>query len=175
MLEVLQDISQIMIYVVGIIVIGLVLLQGGAGDVGSAFGGGGQLDGTLGVGANKKLAKLTAWLSLLFVVMIVILAMKPSEGFTEGAAGTDAGDETEVVVPGTEPEATIVPIPADEGSAEPTPTPPPALPEEEVEREDDAASDDAEPLSDPPTPPAGSGSGISFGDEDEEPAAEDTP
>ena len=47
MLETLQDLSQILIWVLGVIIIGLVLLQGGAGDVSSAFGAVGNLTALL--------------------------------------------------------------------------------------------------------------------------------
>ena len=59
--------------------IGLILLQGGAGDISSAFGGGGMLDSTLGVGASKKMAKVTGWLAAVFFVVIVFLAI-PHKG-----------------------------------------------------------------------------------------------
>ena len=58
-----------------VLIIILILLQGGAGDISSAFGGGGQLDSTLGVGAHRKMAKLTSYLALIFAIAIVILAI----------------------------------------------------------------------------------------------------
>jgi protein translocase SecG subunit len=66
-------------------IIGLILLQGGAGDISSAFGGGGQLDSTLGVGAGRKMAKLTGWLSAIFLAMVTFLAI-PHKGSLGGAA-----------------------------------------------------------------------------------------
>ncbi len=57
-------------------IIGLILLQGGAGDLSSAFGGGGQLDSTLGVGAGRKMSKLTGWLAIAFLVSVTLLAIR---------------------------------------------------------------------------------------------------
>jgi protein translocase SecG subunit len=57
------------------VLIALILLQGG-GDVGSAFGGGGQLDSSLGVGAVRKISKITGWLSLLFMLCVVLVAIR---------------------------------------------------------------------------------------------------
>lgn len=158
----LQDISAISIWFLGVIVIGLVLLQGGAGDVGSAFGGGGQLDGALGVGANKKLAKLTGWLSFLFIVMIVILAIKPSGDFDV----TPATGAAPVVVPPEEPTVSddaALPVVGDDA---------------EVEAETPATEAEEPTLADPPPPAAPEdGSGITFGDveEDVEAEAEEDP
>jgi protein translocase SecG subunit len=58
-----------------VVIVGLILLQGGAGDISSAFGGGGQLDSTLGVGAGRKMAKLTGWLSAIFMGGVLFLAI----------------------------------------------------------------------------------------------------
>ena len=68
--------------------IGLILLQGGAGDITSAFGGGGQLDSTLGVGAGRKMSKITGWLAGLFLVIVLILSVpNPNDlGKAAGAA-----------------------------------------------------------------------------------------
>lgn len=189
MLEVLQDISAIMIYVMGVIIIGLVLLQGGAGDVSSAFGGGGQLDGALGVGANKKLAKITGWLSFLFIVMILILAVKPAPDFTAtpgalSGEGGEGGEGTEAVVPemgsGEDSPPAMIDPDADASAA-------PALEAETVEEALSPGEEGstAPQLADPPPPPAASdGSGVSFGDPEAEtpeeseapaPADEDSP
>ncbi|HYE06105.1 MAG TPA: preprotein translocase subunit SecG [Planctomycetota bacterium] len=59
-----------------LMIIGLILLQGGAGDLSSAFGGGGQLDSTLGVGAGRKMSKLTGWLAIAFLVSVTLLAIR---------------------------------------------------------------------------------------------------
>lgn len=166
MLEVLQDISTIAIWIVGVVVIGLVLLQGGAGDVGSAFGGGGQLDGALGVGANKKLAKITGWLSFLFIVMIVILAIRPSGDFTAAGAGAESASGAP---------AASAPLEAED----PTDLPPPALIEEGevpalVQPADEDEAELADPPAAPPAPPAddsSDGSGVTFGDLPEDDAA----
>ncbi len=57
------------------VIIGLILLQGGAGDISSAFGGGGQLDSALGVGAGRKLAKVTGWLVVVLFISVTWLAI----------------------------------------------------------------------------------------------------
>ena len=118
MLESLQDILQIVIWILGPLLILLILLQGGAGDVGSAFGGGGQLDSALGVGANRKMAKLTGWLSFLFLAMVVVLAMPTAVSFNQGAspaAAAATGDGTMMSAPAgdaaVEPVADPAPVP----------------------------------------------------------------
>ncbi len=82
-------------------IIGLILLQGGAGDLSSAFGGGGQLDSTLGVGAGRKMSKLTGWLAIAFLVSVTMLSIRrevnvgdlaPSEGATSSAPVDATGD-----------------------------------------------------------------------------------
>jgi protein translocase SecG subunit len=55
-------------------IIGLILLQGAAGDISSAFGGGGQLDASLGVGAHRKMAQVTGALAVLFFIMVLFMA-----------------------------------------------------------------------------------------------------
>lgn len=57
------------------LLIGMILLQGGAGDISSAFGGGGQLDSTLGVGAGRKMSKVTGWMTGAFLVIVAVLAV----------------------------------------------------------------------------------------------------
>ncbi len=68
--------------------IGLILLQGGAGDISSAFGGGGQLDSTLGVGASSKMAKITGWLTAILFVFILILAIPHKGNFGKAIPAT---------------------------------------------------------------------------------------
>lgn len=63
-----------MMWIVCPLIIGLVLLQGAAGDISSAFGGGGMLDSTLGVGAHRKMAKFTGILAGVFFIMVLVLA-----------------------------------------------------------------------------------------------------
>lgn len=160
MIEVLQDVFQILIWVMGFILIGLVLLQGGAGDVGSAFGGGGQLDGTLGVGANKKLAKLTGWLSFAFMCMVLVLAIDTTGGFDDDGA---APIPTPVV---TDPEAhSGAPMPVDEGE--------PAVLEVHPDEATSAADEVAGPAQPEATPEdsaveASEGTGVAFGEDDED-------
>lgn len=73
-------------------IIGLILLQGGAGDLSSAFGGGGQLDSTLGVGAGRKMSKLTGWLAFIFLASIIFLARPHEIGLKKGLG--DSADQT---------------------------------------------------------------------------------
>ena len=170
MLEVLQDLSQILIWVLGIIIIGLVLLQGGTGDVSSAFGGGGQLDGALGVGANKKLAKITGALSLLFVVMIVILAMPREGDFTESEVIVPVSEPA----PSTEPAPTVNLVPEAEVTTEESLAPvaedvAPDAATDVVEEAVDAA--EAVAQDNTPAEVPSEGSGVSFEDEEIEDAA----
>ena len=88
--------------------IGLILLQGGAGDISSAFGGGGQLDSTLGVGAGRKMSKITGWLSGAFMVIVLLLSVQ------------HAGDFGKAAGPNTKPAT----LPIGDGLA---PTPPPTF------------------------------------------------
>ncbi len=64
-------------------VIGLILLQGAAGDISSAFGGGGQLDASLGVGAHRKMAQVTGGLAVVFFVIVLILAYPHRKSFRD--------------------------------------------------------------------------------------------
>ncbi len=104
-------------------IIGLILLQGGAGDLSSAFGGGGQLDSTLGVGAGRKMSKLTGWLAIAFLVSVTLLSIRrevnvgdlaPSEGASSSAPIDATGDAEATNTPNSP--AVGVPI-ADPGSA----------------------------------------------------------
>lgn len=83
MLEVLQTICSVLVWVACPLLILLILVQGGAGDVSSAFGGGGQLDSALGVGANKKLSQVTGLISVGFLVSIIILAIPVEKSLGE--------------------------------------------------------------------------------------------
>jgi protein translocase SecG subunit len=91
-------------------IIGLILLQGGAGDISSAFGGGGQLDSTLGVGASKKMAKITGWLAGILFVFILLLAI-PHKG-SYGKAATIGGVSGAVPAQSMAPAPAAVPAPA---------------------------------------------------------------
>ncbi len=75
MFETLSFALIILLWPLCFFLIGLILLQGGAGDLSSAFGGGGQLDSTLGVGAGRKMSKVTGWMVFVFLVIVAILAM----------------------------------------------------------------------------------------------------
>jgi len=162
--------------------IGLILLQGGAGDLSSAFGGGGQLDSTLGVGAGRKMSKVTGWMVFVFLVIVAILAMPhatigstraandtlggpgavPSMSgdmpvMTGGAPATDAPSAPLVVPPEAAPEAAPVEGVAPEAVA-PEPIEPaaevPAAPEAPAAAEPAAEAPAAEVPAEPAAEPA---------------------
>lgn len=110
MLEVIQSVLWVLIWFLSPLLILLILLQGGAGDVSSAFGGGGQLDSTLGVGANRKLARLTGWLAVGFLAAVLILSIQPRTAID--AIPAAVGDEPPAAsAPSTEPVADEAPAP----------------------------------------------------------------
>lgn len=90
-------------------IIGLILLQGAAGDISSAFGGGGQLDASLGVGAHRKMAQVTGALAVLFFIMVLFMAY-PHRGSFQNVKNAPA------------------PAPAPSEQAKPGPAPAPAVP-----------------------------------------------
>ncbi len=110
---ILKDASGILIWFVCLIALVLILLQGGAGDISSAFGGGGQLDSSLGVGAHQKISKVTGWFVAIFLVLVVILSI-PIKGEL-GAGETPVPDKTEKTM---DEDADDVPV-IDDGSEEP--------------------------------------------------------
>lgn len=79
--------------------VGLILLQGGAGDISSAFGGGGQLDSTLGVGAGRKMSKITGWMAGAFFVIVLLLSIQHSGDFGKAAGAAPAKLSTDPAVP----------------------------------------------------------------------------
>ena len=99
--------------------IGLILLQGGAGDISSAFGGGGQLDSSLGVGAGRKMSKITGWLSGAFMTIVLLLSVQHAGDFGKTAGPSTAPAALPVTLdplpttPATHPVVT----PAPEGAA----------------------------------------------------------
>jgi len=97
--------------------IGLILLQGGAGDISSAFGGGGQLDSTLGVGASSKMAKITGWLTAILFVFILILAIPHKGNFGKAIPATGS------TAPGAQP-TTMQPAPQSTAPVAPATTAP---------------------------------------------------
>ncbi len=90
MVETVSFLMQIVLWPLCLGMIGLILLQGGAGDISSAFGGGGMLDSTLGVGASKKMAKVTGWLAAIFFVFVLFLAIPHKGGFGPKPVGPAA-------------------------------------------------------------------------------------
>jgi protein translocase SecG subunit len=79
--------------------VGLILLQGGAGDISSAFGGGGQLDSTLGVGAGRKMSKITGWMAGTFFVIVLLLSIQHAGDFGKAAGVAPTKLSTDPAVP----------------------------------------------------------------------------
>ena len=98
--------------------VGLILLQGGAGDISSAFGGGGQLDSTLGVGAGRKMSKITGWMAGTFFVIVLLLSIQHAGDFGKAAGAAPAKLATDPAVP------PMLTPPAPAPAAQ---TPPPAI------------------------------------------------
>ena len=90
MIEHIILLLQILLWPLCLGIVGLILLQGGAGDLSSAFGGGGALDSTLGVGASKKMAKVTGWMACFFFAFVLFLAI-PNKGGLGSPATHDTG------------------------------------------------------------------------------------
>ncbi len=103
--------AELLIWVLCPLLIGLILLQGGAGDISSAFGGGGQLDSTLGVGASRKMAKVTGWLGLIFMVMVLFLAI-PIKGVIKDKKAEDTITQTTMPETPTASTATEASVPS---------------------------------------------------------------
>jgi len=141
-------IIQVLIWFLCPALVGLILLQGGAGDISSAFGGGGQLDSTLGVGASSKMAKITGWLAAFLFIFVLVLAI-PHKGNFGKTTKTDiapasAAAPTAVATPTTlqampAPVAPAAPVVASPVVASPAPVavevavPPTAAPAQAVE------------------------------------------
>ena len=137
-METVVFVLSIMIWFLCPVIIGLILLQGAAGDISSAFGGGGQLDSTLGVGAHRKMSKVTGFLAGVFFIMILVLAyqhrgslrnapVKPAQPAVNQPAAP-APAKPEVKAP-AQPEA-AVPAPAkpEVKAEEPAPAAAPVVP-----------------------------------------------
>jgi len=99
-------------------IIGLILLQGAAGDISSAFGGGGQLDASLGVGAHRKMAQVTGALAVLFFIMVLFMAY-PHRGSFQNVknAPVPVAPPSEQAKPGPAPAPAV---PAKPEAAKPT-------------------------------------------------------
>ncbi len=95
--ESIQFIALIAVWIMCPVLLGLILLQGGAGDISSAFGGGGQLDSTLGVGAVQKIGKITAWLIILLFVCVITVAIPNESAFTATVPAASGGEDSEVL------------------------------------------------------------------------------
>lgn len=105
-METVQFVLSVVIWFLCPILVMLILIQGGSGDLSSTFGGGGQLDASLGVGAQRKMGRVTTALSVVFLIMVLILAIPLEKGL---AVETDApAAEAEAAVP--EQQAPIDPV-----------------------------------------------------------------
>src|SRR5688500_11950266 len=114
----------IVLWVMCPFIVGLILLQGGAGDMSSAFGGGGALDSTLGVGAGRKMSKLTGWLAFAFLTIVAVVGI-PHGSVARRAAKAAPTTTSEATKPAETPAATasdavpapVAPAPAAEAPA----------------------------------------------------------
>jgi protein translocase SecG subunit len=148
-METFVFVLSIMIWFLCPVIIGLILLQGAAGDISSAFGGGGQLDSTLGVGAHRKMSKVTGFLAGIFFVMILILAyqgrgslrdakIKPTQPAVPAPVAKPTAEQPakpEIVAPAPAKPEAAAPAPA---KAEPV-VPAPAQPEAKAPAQPEAA------------------------------------
>ncbi|MFW5829365.1 MAG: preprotein translocase subunit SecG [Planctomycetota bacterium] len=145
MFETVQFAAWVAVWFLCPILVGLVLIQGGNSDMGSAFGGGSQLDSSLGVGAVRKISKITAWLVLIFMACVILVAIRTGETDLQQLAGdepveeplqsmTAAPDDAPVMVD-PEAEGDTVELPVEAGSAD-------EVPVDDVET--DAAAEEAD-------------------------------
>ncbi len=172
--ESFQFVLGILIWFLCPVLLLLILLQGGSGDLSSTFGGGGRLDASLGVGAQAKMSKITTWLAVVFLLTVLILAIDTGRGLAT-ESGTDYGDDAPQMLPGDEEPTEGVgagELDEDESAADaPTITPPPpGAPEAGVDETGDA--NDAEP--DAAQPEAGADEAAEAADEDDADDADDT-
>jgi len=114
---------QILMWILCPAVIGLILLQGAAGDISSAFGGGGQLDASLGVGAHRKMAQATGVLAFLFFAMVLALAYPHRKSFHDvnGSAKPAAVTQPAPAIPAKPP--IMIPTGGTNKPVEATPAP----------------------------------------------------
>lgn len=155
MFETLSFALIILLWPLCFFLIGLILLQGGAGDLSSAFGGGGQLDSTLGVGAGRKMSKVTGWMVCAFLVIVAILAMPhgtigSTQRRTEALGGPGAqpsisGDA--ITTDGTNVAPAAPPVMVPPVEAAPDAAPAPEAPADAAAPE--AAAPEAAPIAEP--------------------------
>lgn len=125
-METVVFVTHILMWILCPTIIGLVLLQGAAGDISSAFGGGGMLDSTLGVGAHRKMAQVTGALAFLFFVMVLILAYPHRDSFRNkvpAAPAQTAPATSTPAPPQGAPAAAQAPAPAQVEPAAASPAP----------------------------------------------------
>ena len=128
-IAIMQDAGGYIIWPISVILLVLILLQGGAGDISSAFGGGGQLDSSLGVGAQQKISKVTGWFVAAFLIIVGVMSIPLTGDLNVPAVLLDEADTAAVATPadidvapaaeeGTEASVTEA-APAEEATAAP--------------------------------------------------------
>ncbi len=106
-METVQFVLGVVIWFLCPVLVLLILIQGGSGDLSSTFGGGGQLDASLGVGAQRKMGKVTTILSVIFLIMVLVLAIPLGKGLAVEPATTP---ETEAEAEAAQPQAPTTPM-----------------------------------------------------------------
>jgi len=116
-----QTLLQILIWFLCLVLILLILVQGGSGDLSSTFGGGGQLDSSLGVGASRKMGKITGWLSFSFLLIVLVMAIPAGGSYADLGHGAPEGvDEDATMAPAdAADEDPVVPVPEPVDDAQP--------------------------------------------------------
>lgn len=154
MLETVHFALIIILWVMCPFIIGLILLQGGAGDMSSAFGGGGALDSTLGVGAGRKMSKLTGWLAFAFLTIVAVVGI-PHGSVARRAAKVAPTSTTEATKPTESAVGGSVVPPAASGPQAGAPAPAAAAPAAPDAAAPAPAAVPVAPVPAPEVPPAG--------------------
>lgn len=115
-MESIQFILSVVIWFLCPILVMLILIQGGSGDLSSTFGGGGQLDSSLGVGAQRKMGRVTTMLSVVFLVMVLVLAIPLDKGLAVESDPAETETEAEAEAAGSQQPVgpVMMPGPGDE-------------------------------------------------------------
>ena len=74
----MESILIFLLVLVSILLIGIILIQSGQGDMGSAMGGNSMNQAFGGQGADKLLVRLTTGLAVIFMVLAIFLASSSS-------------------------------------------------------------------------------------------------
>ena len=75
----MESILIFLLVLVSILLIGIILIQSGQGDMGSAMGGNTMNQAFGGQGADKLLVRLTTGLAVIFMVLAIFLASSSSD------------------------------------------------------------------------------------------------